>query len=150
MNNINLKPSAQKRFLIQIDHTKADAEAIMDYNKMAFLSDVMISVIDKLKNTTEYKHSLKMHCNGALKECEKTLEKHYNAYEQYGDVENDGKPIHSLNIHHITAKAYEEAFAFFTESPASEVASFMELVRRAKAKGFNLTDINIEFTPAQL
>lgn len=136
--------------MIAIDHTKADETARTNYNKMAFLCSVMIDVIDSLQDSNQYKQTLKMHCNGALRECEKVVATHYKAFEQHGNVSNDGKDLHSLNVYNITAKSYDAAFDFFTQRPPSEVASFMELVKRAESEGFNLNDLKIEYTPVQV
>ena len=42
-------------FNIQFDTEKADFEAKVNYNKLGFLCDVLIPIVDSLKETDKYK-----------------------------------------------------------------------------------------------
>ena len=58
--------------------------------------------------------------------------------------------MYSLNIYQITAKAYEEAFKFFTERKPNEICSIMELIRKSEEKGLDLKDLAIEYVPVKV
>ena len=135
-------------FNIQFDTEKADFEAKLNYNKLGFICDILIPIIDSLKETNQYKKELKFHSNRTLAECEKIVDEHVGHYHYHGMIDDEKNSIHSVDIYNITAKAYEEAFKFFTERQPSEVASIMEIIRKAEEKGLKLQDINIEYKQA--
>lgn len=135
-------------FPITFDTEKADFEARVNYNKLGFLADIIIDVNDTLTETNVYKQGIKLHAKGLVKELEKVVDVHYKSYHNFGTV--DDTNMHSLNIYQISAKAYAEAFKFFTERSPSDICSIMEIIRQAESKGLNLQDINIEYDPVKL
>lgn len=137
-------------FNITFDTTKKDLEAQKNYNIMGFLCNALIPVVDELKDTTEYKQSLKSACNNVLREAEKVNLIHYNKYENYGFVQNEGKEVHSLNIHNMTSNAYELALKMIVERAPSEIVSIMQLITAAEENGLKLSDVLIEFVPAKI
>ena len=121
-------------FEIEFDTEKADFEAKLNYNKIGFLADILVEVNEKL------------HGKGLSKACESIITSHYKSFENFGNIED----MHSLNIYQITAKAYEEAFKFFTERKPNEICSIMELIRKSEEKGLDLKDIAIEYVPVKV
>lgn len=136
--------------MIIINNTKTIEGFRTDWNILAFIAGMMIPVNDRLEGSSEYRQGLKMHCKGVMKESEAIVKKHYEAYENYGNVDNEGNEMHSLNVYTITSRAYDAAFEFFTTRKPAEVVGFVELLRRAEEKGFDLMEMNVEYTPVQV
>lgn len=121
-----------------------DNKAIEDYNILAFLCQTIIPVIDRLKETNQYRHLLKKAANEVLRECEKVTKRHWDAYEQYGDLPNEERVIHSRQIHAITSRAYDAAVAILTTMNASEITSLVYL-----AKDTDLSKVEFEYKPLE-
>ena len=133
-------------FEIEFDTEKADFEAKLNYNKIGFLADILVEVNEKLLETNQYRQEIKLHGKGLSKACESIINTHYKSFENFGNIDD----MHSLNIYQITAKAYEEAFKFFTERKPNEICSIMELIRRSEENGLDLKDIAIEYIPVKV
>jgi hypothetical protein len=133
-------------FEIEFDTEKADFEAKLNYNKIGFLADILVEVNEKLLETNQYRQEIKLHGKGLSKACESIITSHYKSFEDFGNIED----MHSLNIYQITAKAYEEAFKFFTERKPNEICSIMELIRRSEENGLDLKNIAIEYVPIKV
>ena len=133
-------------FEIEFDTEKADFEAKLNYNKIGFLADILVEVNEKLLETNQYRQEIKLHGKGLSKACESIITSHYKSFEDFGNIDD----MHSLNIYQITAKAYEEAFKFFTERKPNEICSIMELIRRSEENGLDLKDIIIEYVPVNV
>lgn len=133
-------------FEIEFDTEKADFEAKLNYNKIGFLADILVEVNEKLLETNQYRQEIKLHGKGLSKACESIINTHYKSFEDFGNIDD----MHSLNIYQITAKAYEEAFKFFTERKPNEICSIMQLIRRSEEKGLDLKDIAIEYVPVKV
>ena len=133
-------------FEIEFDTEKADFEAKLNYNKIGFLADILVEVNEKLLETNQYRQEIKLHGKGLSKACESIITSHYKSFEDFGNIDD----MHSLNIYQITAKAYEEAFKFFTERKPNEICSIMELIRRSEENGLDLKDISIEYVPVKV
>ena len=133
-------------FEIEFDTEKADFEAKLNYNKIGFLADILVEVNEKLLETNQYRQEIKLHGKGLSKACESIITSHYKSFENFGNIDD----MHSLNIYQITAKAYEEAFKFFTERKPNEICSIMELIRRSEENGMDLKDIIIEYVPVKV
>ena len=133
-------------FEIEFDTEKADFESKLNYNKIGFLADILVEVNEKLLETNQYRQEIKLHGKGLSKACESIITSHYKSFENFGNIDD----MHSLNIYQITAKAYEEAFKFFTERKPNEICSIMELIRRSEENGLDLKDIIIEYVPVKV
>ena len=133
-------------FEIEFDTEKADFEAKLNYNKIGFLADILVEVNEKLLETNQYRQEIKLHGKGLSKACESIITSHYKSFEDFGNIDD----MHSLSIYQITAKAYEEAFKFFTERKPNEICSIMELIRKSEEKGLDLKDIAIEYVPVKV
>ena len=133
-------------FEIEFDTEKADFEAKLNYNKIGFLADILVEVNEKILETNQYRQEIKLHGKGLSKACESIITSHYKSFENFGNIED----MHSLNIYQITAKAYDEAFKFFTERKPNEICSIMELIRRSEENGLDLKDIIIEYIPVKV
>ena len=133
-------------FEIEFDTEKADFEAKLNYNKIGFLADILVEVNEKLLETNQYRQEIKLHGKGLSKACESIINTHYKSFEDFGNIDD----MHSLNIYQITAKAYEEAFKFFTDRKPNEICSIMELIRRSEENGLDLKDIAIEYVPVNV
>lgn len=131
-------------------------EIIQTLNKIGFLADVYIALVDKLAGTSVYNKSLKACANRLLIELERANEFQYLAYKKYGLLPNNTeeeirnnpekiKMIHSLDVFKITSKAYEEMFKFFTEAKASDVVILLEYLKRLNQD--ELRDIGVDFVP---
>lgn len=119
---------------------------IQEYNKMGFIAPVMVEIIDHLKESTEYKKTLKMHLNGAMAELQKIHKKHFESYDIAIEVPNPGgTTIDSQNIYNNTGKAYD----FILQKTPSEVAQIAELVRRFEADGNKLSEIETYYFPVE-
>jgi hypothetical protein len=134
-------------FNIKFDTEKADFEARQNYNKLGFLSAVLIGVIDTLENTTEYRHEFKNLLKNTLKQAEKITKNHFLSYSNYGELDNEGTQINAMDVHNLTADAYEKAFEFMYNRKPHEIVSAMELIRVFEEKGGNLSDVKVEFEP---
>lgn len=133
-------------FEIEFDTEKADFESKLNYNKIGFLADILVEVNEKLLETNQYRQEIKLHGKGLSKACESIITSHYKSFEDFGNIED----MHSLNIYQITAKAYDEAFKFFTERKPNEICSIMELIRRSEENDLDLKDIIIEYVPVKV
>lgn len=133
-------------FEIEFDTEKADFESKLNYNKIGFLADILVEVNEKLLETNQYRQEIKLHGKGLSKACESIITSHYKSFENFGNIDD----MHSLNIYQITAKAYEEAFKFFTERKPNEICSIMQLIRRSEENGLDLKDIAIEYVPVKV
>lgn len=131
-------------------------EIIQTLNKIGFLADVYIALVDKLAGTSVYNQSLKACANRLLIELERANEFQYTAYKKYGLLPNNTeeeirnnpekiKMIHSLDVFKITSKAYDEMFKFFTETKASDVVILLEYLKRLNHD--ELKDIGVDFVP---
>lgn len=137
-------------FKIQYNTEKEDYEAKMNYNKMGFLADVAIEVNEMLKDTNQYRQQIKFHANALQKEMEKIVGVHAKSYNEFGNVDNEGKSMDARNIYNISSKAYDEAFEFFCNRNPAEIVSAMELIRQFEANGGNLADISVQYQPIKL
>lgn len=116
---------------------------IQSYNKMGFLSTILIDVIDELKDTNQYKQKLKMHLNQALIELEKINKRHCEIYQNHGEVE---KGMHSIDAYNITGRAYDKAVEFLFREP-HEVVMMMDLVEKIE-KTEEYKKMKINYKPA--
>lgn len=137
-------------FPIQFNTKKKNLQAKIDYNIMGFLCNALIPVIDRLKESTEYKFGLKRACNDALREAEKANLVHFNSYHNYGIIKTKEGDMHSLSIHNTTAKAYDYMLDLIVTRPPSQIVSIVELLKRAEEKGLDLQEVVSEYTPAKI
>lgn len=137
-------------FRVEFDTEKKDYEAKMNYNKMGFLADVVIEINESLKDTTAYRQSIKYHANALQKEMERIVGIHAKSYNEFGNVDNDGKSMDARNIYNISSKAYDQAFDFFCNRNPAEIVSAMELVRQYEANGGDLADVRVQYEPIKL
>ena len=102
---------------------------IKELNKIGFLSDVFIDLIDRLEGTNVYKLKLKNLLKQVLKELENISGFQYKAYATYGmlpnysknEDKNKDKKIDSLDVYTITSKAYQELFDLLTNKKPSDL-----------------------------
>jgi len=134
---------------IQIDETMKIKRLNNSYNKVGFLAQSMIPMIDDLIETTTPKFALKKAVNDLLRETEKMSYEHYSNFENYGKVQSNEGEHESLDIYQLTSKAYDEAINFFIERSPNEIVSIMELIRRLEKDGVNLSDIAVDYQPME-
>ena len=113
---------------------------IDEYNKLGFLSSILIDVCDNLEQTTEAKQQLKYHLKRANIEAQKVLKRHFELYEAHGVVEGT---VDAREIYHLTAKSYD---FIFSRKP-NEIASIAEMVKQAEKHGIDYTQIDIPYKP---
>lgn len=118
---------------------------ISEYNRLAFLSPIVIDTIDNLEGSNQYKLELKYHLRRAMKECEKIHATHYKHFQDQGIVHHptDGNAVDALDIYNITAKAYD----YLLRLNPNEIASIVQIVKKAKERGIDLSEVNIEYEP---
>lgn len=137
--------------LIKIDETQRLKRLNNAYNKVGFIAQSLIPIIDELIETTSPKFAFKKACKDLLHESEKMTKEHYKNFEEFGKVEsNEGKAHESLDIYQITSLAYDSAVEFFTTRSPNEVVSIMELIRRLEKDGVNLMDIGVNYEPMKI
>lgn len=119
------------------------------YNQIGFLAQVLLPLIDELKETTEPKHQFKKACNDIIRECEKAVISHFKHFQDFGKIPNPngGNEHEAIDIYNVTAKAYDEAFEMFTTRTANEIVSIMEIIKTKEREGLDLSDISINYTP---
>lgn len=134
---------------IQIDETMKIKRLNNSYNKVGFLAQSMIPMIDDLIETTKPKFALKKAVNDLLREMEKMSYEHYSNFENYGKVQSDEGDHESLDIYQLTSKSYDSAVQFFIERSPNEIVSIMELIRRLEKDGVKLSDIAVDYQPME-
>lgn len=149
MNIKDILKQPINRVPIQIDETMKIKRLNNSYNKVGFLAQSMIPMIDDLIETTTPKFALKKAVNDLLRETEKMSYEHYSNFENYGKVQSDEGEHESLDIYQLTAKSYDEAVKFFIERSPNEIVSIMELIRRLEKDGVNLSDIAVDYQPME-
>lgn len=121
-----------------------DKEARLLYNKLAFLSQVVVDLCDKLEETTKPKRELKYHLKRANLEAQKVVKEHFDVWVKVGEIEQpDGTMIEGEDVYAITDRAYEYLF----NKKASEVVVIADMVRRMDEEGFKYTDYNVAYKP---
>lgn len=134
---------------IQIDDTMKIKRLNNQYNKVGFICQSLIPLVDDLIETTTPKFALKRAVNELLRETEKMSYEHYSNFENYGKVQSSEGEHESLDIYQISAKAYDSAVQFFIERSPNEIVSIMELIRRLEKDGVNLSDIAVDYQPME-
>ncbi|TXG82518.1 MAG: hypothetical protein E6R13_04770 [Spirochaetes bacterium] len=135
--------------MIRIDTKQKERKLNNIYNQIGFLAQVLIPLLDEMKETTQPKRQFKKACNDIISECDKFTREHFKHFQNFGEIPNPtGEKGHDAeDIYNVTAKAYDEAFKFFTERTANEVTSIMELIRNSEDKGLKLEEVNISYKP---
>ena len=134
---------------IQIDETIKIKRLNNSYNKVGFICQSLIPLIDDLIETTKPKFALKRSVKELLRETENVSYEHYRNFENYGKVQSDECEHESLDIYQITSKSYDEAVNFFIERSPNEIVSIMELIRRLEKDGVNLSNIAVDYQPME-
>lgn len=131
-----------------------DKETIIkELNKIGFLSDVFIDLIDRLEGSNVYKLKLKNLLKQVLKELEKISGFQYKAYATYGMLPNYSKSqdnskdekIDSLDVYTITSKAYQELFDLLTNKKPSDLVVLLEYLKNLSEE--ELKEIGVDYTP---
>lgn len=126
---------------------------IKELNKIGFLSDVFIDLIDRLEGSNVYKLKLKNLLKQVLKELEKISGFQYKAYATYGMLPNysesqknsKDKKIDSLDVYTITSKAYQELFDLLTNKKPSDLVVLLEHLKNLSEE--ELKEIGVDYTP---
>lgn len=134
--------------MIQLNNEERNKKANNAYNKVGFLAQTLIPLIDDFMDTDKPKRLFKKACNDLLSEAVKMNNEHYADFSQFGKIANpEGLEHESLDIYNITAKAYDEAYEFFTTRKPNHVVSIMELIKRLEADGIDLNEIAVNYEP---
>ncbi len=108
---------------------KASEEKIVLFNKLGFLSNLLINLIDQLEDTNFYNKQLKFHLNRARLEAEKISNFHFKAFNVGVDFPQiDGSFINSKDVHCQTSKSYDYLFEILSKDPSDIVilANFLK------------------------
>ena len=62
---------------LQIDQKQKLKKLNNIYNQIGFLAQVLLPLVDELKETTEPKHQFKKACNDMIRECERVVNTHF-------------------------------------------------------------------------
>ena len=114
-----------------------------DYNKLGFISALMIDTIDKLEGTNVYRQALKNLLKRVLKELEDIVKKHFMAYDSFGNIDNEGKAMHSMNIYNITADKYDEVFEMLKNDNPAVICSKMQYLKEMDDNKFDWSKVII-------
>lgn len=129
---------------------KKDAEARDNYNKLCFLLNCIIPIIDELKETTQYKKQVKMYGNQLLKSIIPICNQHQKLFIEYGQAPNTDQNITMENVFNITSTAYEKALELFLQKP-NAIVSIMAIVENMVAENPNyLNEVDVSYTPLDL
>ena len=119
-----------------------DNEAKNKWNQAAFITQSLLPILDSLEETTSPQRQFKYHLKRAILEGEKFLEKHFNIYENHGELtQPDGTIIHSRDVYNTTAKAYD----FVLNKKPHEMCGIAELLKSYEAGGIDYTEFDIEY-----
>lgn len=110
-------------------------------NRVAFITQALLPLLDELEETTTPKREFKYHLKRAIAEAEKVVAQHFKAYNEFGKItQPDGMDIDAKDVYYITARAYD----FLLHRPPNEVGSIAELVKGYEAGGVDWKDFEIE------
>jgi len=116
------------------------------YDKLAFISQSLIPLIDDLKETTQPKRQLKKTINDYLSELEKITKTHYSTFSDFGLIkQEDGNDIESIDIYNVTAKAYDRILNL----KPSHLTSLVSLLDKLESDGVDLNEILIDYKPLE-
>ena len=104
-------------------------DRIVTFNKLGFLSSVLIDLIDQLEGTKVYNKQLKYHLNRARIEAEKVANIHFKPFNKGESLkQRDDTFINSQDVHCITSKAYD----FLFEKEPSKIVVIADVVKKAE------------------
>lgn len=129
---------------IKIDYSKKDQEANTAYQKVCFLSSVLLDEIDNLKETTNPMHQMKFHLNGIEREINKEGKKFFNKVcEAAGFTNEDGIEHKGEDIYFNTLNAYRSIFS----RSIQDIIGIAELLKHADEKGIDYSQIEVGYEP---
>lgn len=126
-----------------MNYTAQNVKDNQTYNKVGFLSSVLVDLNDELENTNQYARQLKFHLKGVQSELSKITKIHYDKYHSFGMINDENNNIHSLDIFAITIKAYCEFFEMLKNDNPNVICSKMEYLKNLDKENFNWQEVNI-------
>lgn len=120
----------------------------LKYNRLCFVLQLIPSLVDDLEGTTFYRQDIKYLANNLRKKVIPICNEHQNAYVNFGNVNNEGKELHSEDIFNITDLAYEKYSRFATERQPHHIVSLMTIIDNMEKENPNvLNEVETPFTP---
>lgn len=129
------------------EHEKQNFQARMDYNRIGFILQSLLPILDRFVESTQTKFALRKAVKDFIRESEKFIEEHYAAYEEHVPVQNGDKDVETLDIYVLTARAYDSLVESLYNDKPNEILSKKYLIDKYLSSGKSLEDINIPFKP---
>lgn len=129
------------------EHEKQNFQARMDYNRIGFILQALLPILDRFVESTQTKFALKKAVKDFIRESEKFIKEHHAAYEEHTPVDNEDKEIETRDIYVLTARAYDSLVESLYNDKPNEILSKKCLVDKFLESGGNLEDVNILFKP---
>lgn len=135
---------------VEKDFEKRSYRAKINYNKVAFICQALLPILDELIDTNQARFGLKKAIKDFIRESESIIENHYEAYAAFGTVNQDGKDaVDAKEIYKLTALAYDWVLDLLQNYNHNEVLAVKGLVDQYLESGKKLEDVNINFKPMQ-
>ena len=129
------------------EHEKQNFQARMDYNRIGFILQAILPILDRFVESTQTKFGLRKAVKDFIRESEKFIEEHYTAYEKHTPVQNGDKDIETMDIYVLTARAYDSLVESLYNDKPNEILSKKYIIDKFLSSGKNLEDVNIPFKP---
>ena len=129
------------------EHEKQNFQARMDYNRIGFILQALLPILDRFVESTQTKFALKKAVKDFIRESEKFIKEHHAAYEEHTPVDNEDKEVETRDIYVLTARAYDSLVESLYNDKPNEILSKKYLIDKYLSSGKSLEDINIPFKP---
>lgn len=145
----NIETSVRQAIMLGslADTEKANFEARMDYNRIGFILQALVPILDRFAEDTRTKFGLKKAVKDFIRESEKFIAEHHKAYEEHIPVLQEEKEVETRDIYNVTAQAYDWVVEMLYHDKANEILSKKRLVDQFLEAGGDLEDVNIPFKP---
>ena len=129
------------------EHEKQNFQARMDYNRIGFILQALLPILDRFVESTQTKFALKKAVKDFIRESEKFIKEHHAAYEEHTPVDNEDKEVETRDIYVLTARAYDSIVESLYNDKPNEILSKKHLVDKFLELGGDLEDVSIPFKP---
>lgn len=132
------------------DLKKRSYRAKINYNKVAFICQALLPILDELVDTNQARFGLKKAIKDFIRESESVIKDHYDAYASFGLLSQPEEgDIDAKEVYKITALAYDWVLDLLQNYKHNEVLAVKGLVDQYLESGKKLEDVNINFKPMQ-
>lgn len=113
-------------------------QAIRKYMMFCFVSDVLVNIIDDLRDTPLNQHKTKQMLNNLEKELEKHIEKNYNNFNNSKQELDEIKPI---EIYFNLQRSYDHLIDFIKNTHPEEMKLYVEGMQKMKEEGYPFSKV---------